>query len=349
MCVHIGINSLLGGGSVKKFLCVICIFVLVMAFPYVSMASDNIVESPVECDDVQLIVYDKNWNWITSASYSVGSYFNLTYPVNDVVSFVPVVDIWGCLTDTQKYLLNSSVDTTLSMVYSIDFSSDPSRSGYLGYSRLIYSKDNGDVVENTFGSAELIPNNLTSSVHLGDYFYNGKISKFQLELFNNVYFNVARQYDMQFALSSLSIVLSTVGVDKSTADIVINMGKIEDSLNQGFDNMGDKLDGVQDSINQGFDNVLTPDANDKNNVDKFEGEVTDKKEESDKLIGELDKLDKPELSDDDLDPMQGISEDDVSFVGDTFGAIFESRTLARFMSMSIIFAFLGYILFGKRV
>lgn len=97
-----------------------------------------------------------------------------------------------------------------------------------------------------------------------------------------------------------------------------------------------------------MDSIVNPDEGDESVADDFQNDVSDKKDESDKLREEMDKLNKPEVNEEQLNPLDKIESDDLAYVGNVFGTLFLSNTLMTFVSMSIIFCFLGYVLFGKR-
>lgn len=106
-------------------------------------------------------------------------------------------------------------------------------------------------------------------------------------------------------------------------------------------------DKVIADIGKKVDQIVMPSVEDQEKANQFESEVADKKEQSDKLI-EDSKVEKPSISDDDLNPMDRVDGEALNTMGGVIGAIFSSPTLGSIAMMTLVFALIGYILYGKR-
>ena len=73
------------------------------------------------------------------------------------------------------------------------------------------------------------------------------------------------------------------------------------------------------------------------------GEVTDKTQQGDQLLEDMDSLEKP-------DPEEVVPELEVDseLIGEIFGGILNDSLIIMILSMTVGFALVGYVLFGKR-
>lgn len=225
---------------------------------YISFVNDiPNVNINITNDEMSFYLSDLEWNLIAYEPMVVGKYYNFSRPVSVGIILQSNLPISVLLNDAQRYLISHSVDTTITVTQTVDVFSDPSFSsnGFVGQVLFSYDDDNTHTDYRNYVNMSGQPNGLVSEINLGDFFYGHDSFGIGLNLFTYLYSSQDRLYDIQYMLSELNVVIRTVGSDYSTADIVINLGKLEDSINQGFDQMGDKLDGVQGSINQGFDQI----------------------------------------------------------------------------------------------
>lgn len=247
-----------------KKLILILVFAMIISFPCVSHAMDiieeetiagDVVDSDLRYGDIFVTLFTGEWSHVDYIQYTVGDYLNLSYPANDRFVYLFDLNILSYLTEEQKYLITNSLNTTLIAEVSIEYFSDPGYSSTSFLPRFSSIINGGSEYQVNFSETQAQPVKGTYELNYGDYFYGSNIDC--LKFLGYSYFNGYgdKLVDMQYLLKTLKLTIKTEGVDKSTADIVVNLGNIEDSINQGFDQMGDKLDGVQDSINQGVENV----------------------------------------------------------------------------------------------
>ena len=100
-------------------------------------------------------------------------------------------------------------------------------------------------------------------------------------------------------------------------------------------------------IDRKADAIITPSVDDSNKVTDFEDSIADKGEQSDQLL-EDSKVEKPTVSDEILNPMDKVDDDALDSMGGMIGAVFVSPTLGSIALLTLTFAFLGFILYGKR-
>lgn len=149
-------------------------------------------------------------------------------------------------------------------------------------------------------------------------------------------------------------VANTLGdISSGIHDINNNLGDISTGIHDINNNLGDLsdnqqtiIDQNQTIINQG-NTIVTPDKADKESTGDFQTEVQDKGQQSDQLL-EDSKVEKPDVSDDVLNPMDKVDDDALDNMGGMIGAIFVSPTLGSIALLTLIFGLLGYILYGKR-
>ena len=101
------------------------------------------------------------------------------------------------------------------------------------------------------------------------------------------------------------------------------------------------------SLDKKVDQIVTPSVIDKDKVDQFEQDVESKKEYTDQLADDS-KVDKPTISDDILNPMDRVDGTALNEMGGLIGAIFTSPTLGSIATMTLVFALIGYIMYGKK-
>ena len=248
-----------------KKLILILVILLFLSFPCVASAEDiyeeetvagSVVDTTINSKNGSLVVFNNSWGGVHSGVYGVGEYVNLTLPTDGQFIYQYSIDILSYLNDEQKYLISSSSSVSLTIECTIDYFSDPSPAsnkwGYVLYYK-VNDKDGVRLDSDTYdGQPQGVFHRLQT-----DYFDSSGVSDFRLSFLSYFTYTPDSLIDMQYRISNVILTLTTVGVDKSTADIVVNLGNINNSINQGFDQMGDKLDGVQDSINQGVENVTT--------------------------------------------------------------------------------------------
>lgn len=364
----------------KHILILILVFVLVVSFPCVASAEDiyeeetepvgTIVNTPILYGGTSLQIYTLDWLELYNSNYQVGSDVNVSYPTTNGFIYRFSFSISSYLTEQQKYLLKSSVYTTLFIESTIDFYSDPSFSSQDFEMYMYYDLDNKSPAESYLGVFTQQPTNSIFEIDFGEYFYGSN-----LEYFTVYYLSYFRDYgdrlvDMQYSVADLTLTLRTVGADKSTADIVINLDNINNSINQGFDQMGDKLDGVQGSINQGFDQmgnklddvqdsvnqgfsgILTPDSDDQHAVDQMGNQVNNNKQEAENIKDQINGLDKPDPDDllNQINPDQFVDKEDdaVQEMTGILASITGSKVVKNYLLLLLGIGIVSFVVYGKK-
>ena len=100
-------------------------------------------------------------------------------------------------------------------------------------------------------------------------------------------------------------------------------------------------------ISNQIEQVITSNESDKSASNDFQNNVSDKSSQSGQLA-EDSQVDKPEISDEDLNPMEQVDSEDLQTMGAVIGSVFVSPTLSSIAIMTLVFALIGYILYGKR-
>lgn len=109
----------------------------------------------------------------------------------------------------------------------------------------------------------------------------------------------------------------------------------------------DRVSELVELLDKKVEQIVTPTVIDQNKANQMESGVADNKEQSDQLL-EDSKVEKPTVPDEVLDPMDKVEDDALDSMGGMIGAVFVSPTLGSIAILTLTFALLGYILYGKR-
>lgn len=111
--------------------------------------------------------------------------------------------------------------------------------------------------------------------------------------------------------------------------------------------VGTKVEQNQQTIIDQNNQIITPDSSDQQSSNQMKEDVANKGEQSNQLL-EDSKVDKPDISDEALNPMDKVDEGALNMMGGVIGTVFASPTLGSIAVMTLVFALIGYILYGKR-
>lgn len=351
----------------KRILMLILVFVMTASFSCVSYAMEieeetavgNVVDSDLRYGDIFVTLFTGEWSHVDYIQYTVGDYLNLSYPANERFVYLFNLEILSYLTEEQKYLITNSLNTTLIAEVSIEYSSDPGYSSTSFLPRFTSIINGGSEYQINFSETQAQPVKGTYEVNYGNYFYGNDINL--LSFLGYSYFNGYgdKLIDMQYLIKSLKLTIRTEGVDKSTADIVVNLGNINNSINQGFDNLGNQIGDVQEDINSGFnevggklDSMLTPDSNNQQAVDQMGGQVNNNKQEAEDIKNQIDSLDKPDPDDliEQIDPDQFIDNDDeaVQEMTGILASVTGSKVIKNYLLLLICVGIVSFVVYGKK-
>lgn len=90
--------------------------------------------------------------------------------------------------------------------------------------------------------------------------------------------------------------------------------------------------------------VVDQDGADKDAVDSVDGSVSDKKDESDSMLGEIGSLEKPSVN---VDPMQGIDNNAFRAFTNVLSIPFENPHITWMFATMLAMCLIAYVLFGK--
>lgn len=100
-------------------------------------------------------------------------------------------------------------------------------------------------------------------------------------------------------------------------------------------------------IVQQMDNITSMTPSDRNDVNNMQSNIANKQEQSGQLVEDI-QVNKPTISDDMLNPMDRVDGTALNEMGGLIGAIFTSPTLGSIATMTLVFALIGYIMYGKK-
>lgn len=99
--------------------------------------------------------------------------------------------------------------------------------------------------------------------------------------------------------------------------------------------------------NNMLNNIITPNVGDKESIQHIQSNVANKGDKAEQILNNS-KVEKPTVPDEVLDPMDKVDDDALDSMGGMIGAVFVSPTLGTIAILTLLFALLGYILYGKR-
>ena len=377
----------------KRILILILVFVTTASFPCIALASDA---QPSENDyminlepsaAINYILFKEDYTKLIDRYINFGK----SQYISSSFGSLAMVSIEYDFTETLRpYFGLMSTSSNVWFKFDAEFVqfTDPSP---LADSMKIYTNydvGNGFVQYTVMGNSDINNGNnvLNSPAYsLGNQFLNSDtLSYLTIQQRIDIDTNPDRLYDYEFIAQSFSLIVYIEGVSGSDVGLYLvidggfkdindsltdlksevnamqgQLGNIDNSINQGFDNLGNQIGGVQDDINSGFnevggklDSMLTPDSNNQQAVDQMGGQVDSNKQEAEDIKNQIDSLDKPDPDDliDQIDPDQFIDNDDeaVQEMTGILASVTGSKVVKNYLLLLICVGIVSFVVYGKK-
>lgn len=369
----------------KKLMCLLTALTLAMSIPLSVGATGQYPQ----IDDYKLtfeyndIYQYRLFTWgglIEMQGYkNVGDRVSLGANFTDGFFLALIFDIDSYL-DKYLFLINNSTNAWLQITLDIDMSMLPAGSGNGNTVELDLYRNGVKTITNTtqFDGGIVSGYNAFSPCEITDLKNLKESDYVETALLFNSYTGGGLMYrSCNYVLRSYTITIYLQGIDGQDADqfIVISndiknvetavnnvrdevkkmqgqLDNIDNSINQGFGQMGDKLDSVQGSINQGFDGVLNPDKGDIDRNDQISDDLADNKNEVNNIIDAMGSVDKPNVDDAFglVDPEQivDLEDDSVQEMAGIIASVTGNSVIKNYLMLLFGIALVSFIFFGKK-
>lgn len=310
------------------------------SYNYEDYVSSATVSGNVKTVNVSIPVEPVLWQYFLSgAEVGVASGNNMALDVNPNRQYAIRCYVFGSSLDLNQYAIGRSYSTDALYIGNIPdgtsydvrcdlFIDDTSATvGFANSWTDLYLDENGKCLKvvNQNSSAGCVVGQTTNTYHI---LMSGTISKPEGAVYLVTGF--------QFHNIKTGTETDTLGISFYGYNLTMDIDQLSSLAEQ------------QGKTNKLLEEIKTGSTADQEAADKFNDEVGNQTGEMDKLVGDMDKLEKPDVDDIDVSVDDYVDPEGVDIMSQTLTPILLDPFLLSFLMIVVILTFVSYVLFGLR-